>query len=228
MTDIEKNLQDVLYRIKMAAEKVHRDFDDVTLVAVTKDFDVSVIKEAIKLKIKNIGETKVQEAEKKQKELGSLSKKVKWHMIGHIQSNKTKDVAKIFDYVHSLDSVKVAKKISESCVRMKKEMPILVQVNTSGITYGVKPEKIVEFVNELRKLNGIQVRGLMTIAPFCADKEETRPYFRQLKELAEKCFLKELSMGMSNDFEVAIQEGTTMVRIGTAIFGERVKISSKF
>jgi len=223
MTDIEKNLQDVLYRIKMAAEKVHRDFDDVTLVAVTKDFDVSVIKEAIKLKIKNIGETKVQEAEKKQKELGSLSKKVKWHMIGHIQSNKTKDVAKIFDYVHSVDRIKVAKKISESCVRMKKEMPILVQVNTSGITYGVKPEKIVEFVNELRKLNGVQARGLMTIAPYCTDKEETRPYFRQLKELAEKCFLKELSMGMSNDFEVAIQEGATMVRIGTAIFGERVK-----
>jgi len=106
---------------------------------------------------------------------------------------------------------------------MKKEMPILVQVNTSGITYGVKPEKIVEFVNELRKLNGVQARGLMTIAPYCTDKEETRPYFRQLKELAEKCFLKELSMGMSNDFEVAIQEGATMVRIGTAIFGERVK-----
>jgi len=223
MTNIEENLQDVLYKIKMAAEKVHRDFDDVTLVAVTKDFDISAIKEAIKLGIKDIGETKVQDAEKKQKQVGKLSKKVKWHMIGHIQSNKAKDVAKIFDYVHSVDSMKVAKKISEACVRMKKEIPILVQVNTSGITYGVKSEKIVEFVNELRKLNGIQVRGLMTIAPFCADKEETRPYFRQLKELAEKCFLKELSMGMSNDFEVAIQEGATMVRIGTAIFGERVK-----
>jgi pyridoxal phosphate enzyme (YggS family) len=223
MINIEENLQDVLYRIKMAAEKVHRDFDNVTLVAVTKSFDVPIIKEAIKFGIKDIGETKVQEAEKKQKELGKLSKKVKWHMIGHIQNNKAKDVAKIFDYVHSIDDMKVAKKISETCVRIKKEIPVLVQVNTSGLTYGVKPEKTVEFVNELRKLNGIQVRGLMTIAPFCADKEETRPYFRQLKELAEKCFLKELSIGMSNDFEVAIQEGATMVRIGTAIFGERIK-----
>jgi len=205
----------------MAAERVHRDYDDVTLVAVTKDFDISVIKEAIKLGIENIGETKVQETEKKQKELGELSTKVKWHMIGHIQSNKAKDVAKIFDYVHSVDSMKVTKKISETCVRMKKEMLVLVQVNLSGLTHGIKPEKTVEFVNELRKLNGIQVRGLMTIAPFCADKEETRPYFHQLKELASKCYLKELSMGMSNDFEVAIEEGATMVRIGTAIFGER-------
>jgi len=228
MINIEENLQDVLYRIKMAAEKVHRDYDDVTLIVVTKTFDISVIKEAIKLGIKNIGETKVQEAEKKQKGLGKLANKVKWHMIGHIQSNKAKNVAKIFDYVHSVDSMKVAKKISETCVRMKKEIPVLIQVNLSGLTYGIRPEKTVEFVNELRKLKGIQVRGLMTIAPFCTDKEETRPYFRQLKELASKCYLKELSMGMSNDFEIAIQEGATMVRIGTAIFGERIKISSKF
>jgi hypothetical protein len=221
MTNIKENLQDVLYRIKMAAEKVHMDYDDVTLIAVTKAFDTSVIKEAIKLGIKNIGETKVQETEKKQKELGRLSNKIKWHMIGHIQSNKAKDVARIFDYIHSIDNIKVAKKISESCVRIKKEMPVLVQVDLSGLTHGVKPEKIVDFVNELRKLNGIQVRGLMTIAPFCSDKEETRPYFHQLKELASKCHLKELSMGMTNDFEIAIQEGATMVRIGTAIFGSR-------
>ena len=223
MTDIEKNLQNVLHKIKMAAERVHRDFDDVTLVAVTKGFDISVIKEAIKLGIKNIGETKVQETMKKQKELGKLSKKVKWHMIGHIQSNKAKDAVKVFDYVHSVDSMKVAKKISETCVRIKKEMPVLVEVNLSGLTYGLKPEKAVAFVNEIRNLNGIQVRGLMTIAPYCADKEETRPYFHQLKELAAKCYLKELSMGMSNDFEIAIQEGATMIRIGTAIFGERMK-----
>lgn len=223
MTDIKKNLEDVTYRIKMAAERVHRDYDDVTLVAVTKDFDVSVIKEAIKLKIKNIGETRVQKTEKKQKELGNLSKKVKWHMLGNIQGNKANKVAKMFDFVHSIDRMKVAEKISRTCVRMKKEIPVLVQVNTSGITHGIKPEKTVEFVNELRKLNGIQVRGLMAIAPFCANKEDTRPYFRQLKELASKCYLKDLSMGMTNDFEVAIQEGATMVRIGTAIFGQRGK-----
>jgi len=222
MTDIEKNLQELNYRIKMAAERVHRDFDDVTLVAVTKDFDVPVIKEAIKLNIKNIGETKVQETIKKQKELGNLSKKVKWHMIGYLQSNKVNKVAKIFDFIHSIDRMKVAKKISNTCVRIKKEIPVLLQVNISGITHGIKPEKTVEFVNELRKLNGIQVRGLMTIAPYTTKIEETRPFFRQLKELASKCYLKDLSMGMSNDFEVAIQEGATMVRIGTAIFGKRI------
>jgi pyridoxal phosphate enzyme (YggS family) len=223
MTDIEENLQDVLYRIKMAAEKVHRDFDDVTLVAVTKGFDVSTIKDAIKLNIKDIGETRIQETIKKQKELGNLSKKVKWHMIGYLQSNKAKDAAKIFDFIHSIDRMKVAKKISESCLQRKKEMPVLVQVNSSGLTHGIKPEKIVEFVNELRKLNGIQVRGLMTIAPLVANNEETRPYFRSLRQLAKKCYLKQLSMGMSNDFEVAIQEGATMVRIGTELFGKRRK-----
>jgi len=221
MTDVEKNLQDINYRIKMAAEKVHRDFDNVTLVAVTKEFDVPLIREAIKLKIENIGETKVQETEKKQKELGDLSSKVKWHMIGYIQSNKAKDVAKIFDFVHSIDRMKVAEKISKSCVKLKKEMPIFVEVNSSGITHGVKPEKTVDFVNELRKLNGIQVRGLMTIAPYVTNPEEIRIYFRKLRELAEVCNLKNLSMGMSNDFEVAIQEGATIVRIGTAIFGPR-------
>ncbi len=221
MTDIEENLEDVKYRIRMAAERVHRDFDDVTLVAVTKEFDNSAIKEAVKLRIKNIGETKVQETKKKQEKLGNLSKKVKWHMIGHIQSNKANDVAKVFDFVHSMDRMKVAKKINRTCLRIKKEIPVLVQVNVSGITHGIKPEKIVGFVNELRKLKGLQVRGLMTIAPYVSNPEEARPYFRQLKELASKCYLKELSMGMSNDFEVAIQEGSTIVRIGTAIFGSR-------
>jgi len=218
---IEQNLDAVRHRIKMAAERVHRDFDDVTLVAVTKDFDISTVKEAIKLKIKNIGETKVQETKKKQKKLDDLSKKVKWHMMGYIQSNKAKNAAKIFDFVHSLDRMKVAEKISKACVEIKKEIPVLVQVNISGITHGIKPEKTIEFVNELRRLKGLQVRGLMTIAPYVSDPEETRPYFRQLKELASKCYLKDLSMGMTNDFEVAIQEGATMVRIGTAIFGSR-------
>ena len=221
MVDIEKNLENILHRIKIEAERSHRDFDDVTLVAVTKDFPVSTIKEAIKLNIKNIGETKVQETIKKQEELGELSKKVKWHMIGYIQSNKAKDVPRVFDYVHSIDRMKVAEIISETCLQMKKEIPVLVQVNTSGITHGVKPEKTFEFINKLRRLDGIQVRGLMTIAPYCANKEETRPFFRKLKDLALKCHLKELSMGMTNDYEVAIQEGATMVRIGTALFGER-------
>ena len=220
MTDIKENLKDVKYRIKMAAERVHRDFDDVTLVAVTKDFDAPVIKQAIELGIKNIGETKVQETKKKQKELGNLSKKVKWHMMGYIQSNKAKHTAETFDFVHSIDRMKAARKVSKRCLQLDKKLPVLVQVNLSGIIHGIKPEETVEFVNEIKKLDGIQVQGLMTIAPL-VEPEKTRPYFRQLKELASTTGLKHLSMGMSNDFEGAIEEGATMLRIGTAIFGKR-------
>jgi len=223
MTNIAENLKGVKERIRIAALKVHKSPDDIKLVAVTKGFHSSFIKEAIKLKITDIGETKVQETIKKQKKLGDLSKKVKWHMIGYLQSNKAKDAVKIFDMIHSVDRMKIAKKISDYCILLKKEIPVLVQVNTSGLTHGIDPGNTGEFVNEIRKLDGIQVRGLMTIAPYVADNEETIPYFHQLRELASKCHLKELSMGMTNDFEVAIQEGATMVRIGTAIFGKRVR-----
>lgn len=221
MRDIETNLKDVNNTIKVASGKVNRNFDDITLVAVTKAFSPSIIKEAIKLKIKDIGEIKVQEAMKKQKELGSLSKKVKWHMLGHIQSNKAKNVVKTFDMIQTIDRMKIAKKISNYCVQLKKEIPVLVQVNLSGSTHGIEPENTIEFVNEIRNLDGIQVKGLMTIAPYITDNEKTRHYFRQLKQLAQACDLKDLSMGMSNDFNIAIEEGATIVRIGTAIFGKR-------
>ena len=221
MRDIETNLKDVNNTIKVASGKVNRNFDDITLVAVTKAFSPSIIKEAIKLNIKDIGEIKVQEAMKKQKELGNLSKKVKWHMLGHIQSNKAKNVVKTFDMIQTIDRMKIAKKISNYCVQLKKEIPVLVQVNLSGSTHGIEPENTIEFVNEIRNLDGIQVKGLMTIAPYTTDNEKTRHYFRQLKQLAQACDLKDLSMGMSNDFNIAIEEGATIIRIGTAIFGKR-------
>ena len=227
MSDLETNLKDVNSRIKMSAEKANRDFKDITLVAVTKEFDTSAIKEAIRLKITDIGETKVQEVIKKQKELGNLSKKVKWHLIGYLQSNKAKDAVKIFDMIHTIDRMKIAKKISNYCIQLKKEIPVLVQVNLSGLTHGIEPENIVDFVNDIRKLDELQVRGLMTIAPYVTDNEKTRPYFSQLRQLTEACHLTDLSMGMTNDFEVAIQEGATMVRIGTALFGQRVQMSKR-
>jgi hypothetical protein len=220
MTDIKKNLQNVNERIRIAAEKSNRNYDNITLVAVTKTFDYSLIKEAISLGIKNVGETKIQETEKKRKELGELSNKVKWHMIGHLQTNKVRDAVEIFDVIHSMDRMKIARKVSDKCVELKKIMPILVQVNLTNDKFGIKPEETLEFVNEIKKLDGIEVEGLMAIAPY-VESEETRPYFKQLKELVLICKLKHLSMGMSNDFEVAIEEGATMVRIGTAIFGDR-------
>lgn len=221
MSNIAENLKKARERIRAATLKVHKSPDNITLVAVTKAFDSSIIKEAIKLGIKNIGETKVQEAMKKQKELGNFSKKVKWHMIGHLQSNKAKDAVKTFDMIQTIDRIKIAKKISNYCVQLKKEIPVLVQVNLTGKTNGVDPDKTIQFVNEIRKLDGIQVKGLMTIAPYLTDSEKSRPYFNQLKHLAESCQLKYLSMGMSNDFNIAIEEGATIVRIGTAIFGSR-------
>jgi hypothetical protein len=220
MTDIEKNLQNVNERIKIAANKSDRNYDDITLIAVTKTFDSSLIKEIIRLGIKNVGETKVQETERKQKELSELSNKVKWHMIGHLQSNKVKDAVEIFDMIHSIDTIKIAKKVSDRCIELKKVMPILIQVNLTNDKFGIEPEETLKFVNEIKKLDRIRIEGLMTIAPY-VKPEETRLYFRKLKELALICNLKHLSMGMSNDFEVAIEEGATMVRVGTAIFGER-------
>jgi len=217
---IQENLKNVKDKIKNSALKVKRDSKEIKLIAVTKGFDVSTIKKAVELKLTSLGETKVQETREKQDELGDLAKKIEWHMIGYLQSNKAKKAAEIFDFIHSIDRMKVARKVSERCLQLKKKMPILVQVNLSGITHGVKPEETVNFVNEIRNLKGVEVQGLMTIAPL-VDPEKTRPYFRRLKELASDAGLKHLSMGMSNDFEVAIEEGATIVRIGTAIFGER-------
>jgi len=214
---IQDNLKKVKDRIKSSALKVNRTPEEIKLIAVTKTFPVDVIKEAINLGVGSIGETKVQEAKKKFEEIG---KKIEWHMIGNLQSNKAKDAVEIFDYIHSVDRMKVARKVSECCLQLNKKMSVLVQVNVSGITHGIKPEETVDFVNEIKKLEGIQVEGLMTIAPL-VEPEKTRLYFRKLKELALTTGLKHLSMGMSNDFEVAIEEGATMVRIGTSIFSKR-------
>lgn len=216
---IEQNLKYVNERIRESALKVRRNPDEVKLIAVTKTFSIDVINKAIDLGVYSIGETKIQEARKKFEEIG---RKVEWHLIGHLQSNKAKDAVEIFDIIHTIDSIKIAKKVSDKCLELNKKMPVLVQVNLTGDKFGVKPEKIYEFVNEIKNFDGIKVEGLMTIAPY-VKPEDTRSYFKRLKELALTCNLKHLSMGMSNDFQVAIEEGATMVRIGTAIFGERMK-----
>lgn len=214
---IEKNLIKVQERITKSALRVYRHPEDVKLIVVTKTYPVKIINKAIDLDINSIGETKVQEAKKKFEKIGN---KVEWHMIGHLQSNKVKDAVEIFDYIHSIDRMKIAKKVSDKCLEINKRMPILVQVNLTEDKFGIEPEETVKFVKEIKRLEGIKVKGLMTIAPY-SRPEDTRPYFKKLKELASTCKVKHLSMGMTNDFEVAIEEGATMVRIGTAIFGGR-------
>jgi len=217
---IKQNLKDVKDRITKSALRVYRHPEDIKLIAVTKTFPVDVINKAIDLGINSIGETKVQEAKKKFEKIG---KKVEWHMVGHLQSNKVKDAVKIFDVIHSIDRMKITKKVSDKCLELNRKMPVLVQVNLTEDKFGVKPEETVEFVKRINILQGIKVEGLMTIAPF-VKPEETRPYFQKMKELASLCNLEHLSMGMSNDFEFAIEEGATMVRIGTAIFEQRIDL----
>jgi hypothetical protein len=217
MINIERNLKDVKERIKKSALKVNRNPNEIKLIAVTKTFPVNTINEAINLGISSIGETKVQEAKKKFEKIG---KKVEWHMIGHLQSNKVKEAVEIFDVIHSIDTMKIAKKVNDKCIELEKKIPVLVQINLTGDKFGIMPEDVIKFVEEIKKLDGIKVEGLMTIAPY-VEPEKTRPYFKKLREFTIATGLKQLSMGMSNDFEVAIEEGATMVRIGTAIFGGR-------
>jgi hypothetical protein len=217
MLNLERNLKDVNEGIKKSALKVNRDPEEIKLIAVTKTFPVDTINQAIDLGINAIGETKIQEAKKKFEKIG---KKVEWHMIGHLQSNKVKDAVEIFDFIHTVDTMKIARKINDKSLELGKIIPVLIQIDSTGDKFGIKPEETVKFVNEIKKLDGIKAEGLMTIAPY-VEPEKTRPYFRNLKELALNLGLRHLSMGMSNDFEVAIEEGATMVRIGTAIFDKR-------
>ena len=193
---------------------------DVKLVAVTKTRTVEEIRHAIMSGVTCIGENRVQEAEKKFPFLPKVEK----HMIGHLQTNKVKLAVELFDMIQSVDSLKLAEEISKRCETIGKVMPVLVEVNIGNEPnkYGIKPEDAGSFVKEISKLKNIDVQGLMCVAPLLAP-EETRPYFKKMKQLFGSVGnMKWLSMGMSNDYKTAIEEGSNMVRIGTAIFGYRV------
>ena len=226
MGTVKDNLETINKKIKEAALKVNRDPQEIKLVAVTKTATLEQIKEAINEGVKIIGENKVQEAKKKYQ---VLTTEVKWHLIGHLQTNKVKYAVEIFDLIHSVDSIKLAKEIDNRSVQFKKTIDVLIEVNISGeeTKYGYNPEKVEAFLKEISEFSGIRVRGLMTIAPISKNKEEVRPYFRRLRELSERIRDKNiknikmdyLSMGMTDDFEIAIEEGANIVRIGRGIFG---------
>ncbi|MBU0667222.1 MAG: YggS family pyridoxal phosphate-dependent enzyme [Nanoarchaeota archaeon] len=197
----------------------------VKLVVVTKNRSIREINQAIFLGVKDIGENKVSEA--KEKKMQIITKKVNWHMIGHLQRNKVKDAINIFDMIQSVDSLKLAKKIDFWCKLKNKVMSILVQVNIGREPqkYGIRPEDVFSFLKELSKLKNIKVLGFMATTPFI-ESEKVRHYFKELKMLFNQAKerkiplieMKYLSMGMTNDFEVAIKEGSNMVRIGTGVF----------
>lgn len=224
MGSIKENIEKIKSLISIAAEKSNRNVNEITLMAVTKSVDIEDIKKAIDEGVENFGENRVQEALKKIPKLSEY-KNVRWHMIGHLQTNKVKKCLEIFDEIHSVDSIKLLEKINEQAKILNKVVNIFLQVNVSKepTKFGILYENFDDFVKEVNsmELSNIKIKGLMTIAPFSLDPETSRPYFKRLADLAKKYDYKELCMGMSQDFVVAIEEGATIIRIGTAIFGER-------
>ncbi len=215
-------------RIRAAALRSGNSAPRVTIVAVTKGVEVACVREASALGLGDFGENRVQEARGKIPQTGIAAR---WHMIGHLQTNKVKYVPSLFSLVHSLDRLDLAVEMQKTGDRVDKSLDALVQVNVSGETSksGVSLEDVMSLMRALRPYDRIVVQGLMTIAPTCEDPQQTRPVFRTLREISyrvsqegfDRVKMNYLSMGMSQDFEVAVEEGANMVRIGTAIFGPR-------
>lgn len=223
---VAHQLDIVRRRIDAACLCAGRETGEVTLVAVGKSFGSNAIREAINAGAVEIGENYLQELLPKREELRDLP--VSWHFVGHLQSNKAKYLAGWIQMIHSLDSIGLGQTISREWGKVGAVAEVLIEVNTSGEStkFGIAPDNVRHLLEEVNQLPHVAVRGLMTIGPFRPDPEASRPAFRLLRELrdelrTEACPLNHLSMGMTNDFEVAIEEGSTIVRIGTAIFGER-------
>jgi pyridoxal phosphate enzyme (YggS family) len=218
--DIERNFREVERRIAQAAQRVGRSPAEVIIVAVTKEVSPQAIEAALEAGIMHIGENKVQEAREKIARLSNLQPCPTWHLVGHLQTNKVKTAVEIFDIIHSIDSLRLAQAISH---RVQSTFPVLLQVNVSEekTKSGFSVAELPKVAEEVARLPRLEVKGLMTIAPLVSDPEEVRPIFRRLRQLRDSLGLEHLSMGMSDDFEVAVEEGATMVRIGRVIFGER-------
>jgi hypothetical protein len=223
---IADNIRGVRERIAQACAKAGRDPAQITIVAISKNRSAEELGEAIQAGITDIGENKIQEARLKADSRNL--KAVRWHMVGHLQSNKVKDAVKIFELIHSVDSEELALEIDKQAAKINKVQDILIQVNTSGeeSKFGLKPDEAIEAILKIRTLKNVAVKGLMTIAPLVDNPEKVRLYFRRLKELRDKIYELRvtsyeslaLSMGMSDDFEVAIEELADIIRIGRAIY----------
>jgi pyridoxal phosphate enzyme (YggS family) len=217
---IEENVARVRERIEAACARAGRSPDEVTLIGVTKGHPADVAVEAYRAGLLDLGENRVQEAVPKIEALASIGLRPRWHLIGHLQTNKTKTVTGLFAILHSVDSVRLGHALS---LRSPAPLPVLLEVNVAreASKYGFAPDEVEPALREIAALPNLDVRGLMTVAPLVEDPESVRPVFRRLRELRDELSLRELSMGMTDDFEVAIEEGATMVRVGRAIFGPR-------
>jgi pyridoxal phosphate enzyme (YggS family) len=226
---IAETLKRVLERIHRAAAKTGRNPDDIKLVAVTKTIELSGIIETINAGAHILGENRVQEAQKKIQDarFRMQDKDIEWHLIGHLQTNKAKTAVQLFDLIHSVDSTSLAEELNKQAEKIGKQQRVLVEVKLSDepAKHGVSENGMIELLKKISDMENLKLEGLMTMPPFFDNPEDTRQYFRKLRELRDKAAavgfnLPELSMGMSNDFEVAIEEGATMIRIGTAIFAD--------
>jgi len=224
---LAENLESIQQRIRAACARAGRDANSVTLLAVSKTHPPETIQAAVDCGQFLFGENKIQEAKAK---IPLCPGKARWQFLGHLQSNKVRDAVELFEMIQGVDSLNVAKEISKRAEQAAKTMPVLIEVNVAGEAskFGYAPEKLLAELNELNALPRIEIHGLMAIPPFAPVPEKSRPYFQRLRELKIECEkilgvpLPHLSMGMSGDFEVAIEEGATLVRIGTALFGERL------
>jgi pyridoxal phosphate enzyme (YggS family) len=226
MDQIKRNLEEIKRRLADAARRAGRDPAGIRLVAVTKTVGLEGLQEAVAAGQTLFGENYVQEAKTK---IASLGPGLTWHFIGHLQSNKAKAAVELFDLIHSVDRLSLAQALEQAAARLDKLQNILLQVNLAGEASksGTAPENAQDLLSEISKMPHLRVLGLMTMPPWFDDPERVRPYFRALRELRDRlrdlhlADLPELSMGMTGDFEVAVAEGATLVRIGTAIFGQR-------
>ncbi len=226
---ISSNIDSLKKRIQATAEKSGREFDDITLIAVTKTVEVERIKTAIKQGIFNFGENRVQELLEK---YDIINVKSNWHLIGHLQTNKVKYIVDKVSMIHSVDRLELAKEIQKHAERFNRIIDVLIQVNISGedSKFGIKPDRAFDLIKDISLFENIKVKGLMTIAPNTENKEEIRNVFKGLKEIfidikkenIDNVSMEYLSMGMSGDFEIAIEEGANMIRVGSAIFGKRL------
>ena len=227
---VKDNVRSIRERISLICSRLNRNPDSVTIIAVSKGRTVEQIKEAIDVGLTDIGENKVQEAVVKYNAIrnSEYAQRIKWHMVGHLQTNKVKEAVNIFELIQSVDSIRLAQEIDKQAAKINKIQDILIEVKTSpeATKFGFGPNDAIEAIKEIANFKSIRLRGLMTIAPIVDNLEKTRPYFRKLKELRDEIHkfgilnleFTILSMGMTDDFEQAIEEGSTMVRLGRAIF----------
>jgi pyridoxal phosphate enzyme (YggS family) len=224
--DIRGNLERVQAAIRAACRRAGRSPDQVLLVAVSKTVELERVRLAIEAGVAALGENRVQEARDK---IEALGHPVPWHLIGHLQTNKARDAVKLFDCIQSVDRIDLAKELDRRARAIGKTVDALLEVNVGEEPQkgGARPDEVKSLLDAISALGAIRIRGLMAIPPAGADAEQSRPHFRRLRELRDACGVEHLSMGMSADYEVAVEEGATIVRVGTAIFGPRAAPSPR-